>query len=184
MATSNHPYDMPPGTERMSEDGKAEKALIPVPSTDPHDPLNWSTTWKCKYLSAHQYVPSLILNSRRNGQPVDIYLDICHRRLIYCPHVSALGKGVSPEQFPTLLTDWHHRHHSWFRELRHRPVEQHLWPPSNQLSVFCTHLVDMRLGGSCHISWQSACLPSSQWAGLRNQRDDPGPDDSRHVLPA
>jgi MFS family permease len=35
-----------PGTEMMNKDGKADKALIPRPSSDPRDPLNWSMPWK------------------------------------------------------------------------------------------------------------------------------------------
>lgn len=38
--------DMPPGTELMAEDGAAKKTLIPHPTSDPQDPLNWSTAWK------------------------------------------------------------------------------------------------------------------------------------------
>ncbi|KAF2183782.1 MFS general substrate transporter [Zopfia rhizophila CBS 207.26] len=38
--------DLVPGTEVMAEDGRVKKTLIPHPSTDPRDPLNWSTTWK------------------------------------------------------------------------------------------------------------------------------------------
>lgn len=37
---------MVPGTEIMDADGRAKKALIPVPSSDPRDPLNWSKKWK------------------------------------------------------------------------------------------------------------------------------------------
>lgn len=40
-----------PGTEIMNADGKAHKALIPRPSSDPRDPLNWSTTWKSMHSS-------------------------------------------------------------------------------------------------------------------------------------
>lgn len=35
-----------PGTEVMNADGKADKSLIPRPSSDPRDPLNWSMPWK------------------------------------------------------------------------------------------------------------------------------------------
>lgn len=40
-----------PGTEIMNANGKAEKALIPHPSSDPRDPLNWSMRWKRAYHS-------------------------------------------------------------------------------------------------------------------------------------
>jgi hypothetical protein len=35
-----------PGTEAVQADFNAEKALIPRPSSDPRDPLNWSMGWK------------------------------------------------------------------------------------------------------------------------------------------
>jgi len=38
--------DLVPGTELMNDSTK--KTLVPQPSFDPHDPLNWSTTWKRK----------------------------------------------------------------------------------------------------------------------------------------
>ncbi|KAJ8106070.1 hypothetical protein OPT61_g9785 [Boeremia exigua] len=38
--------ELTPGTEIMNADGKADKALIPRPSSDPRDPLNWSRSWK------------------------------------------------------------------------------------------------------------------------------------------
>lgn len=38
--------DLVPGTEIMQEDGTAKKALVPRPSQDPRDPLNWSAGWK------------------------------------------------------------------------------------------------------------------------------------------
>lgn len=37
-----------PGTEIVNLDGKADKTLIPIPSSDPRDPLNWSKPWKGK----------------------------------------------------------------------------------------------------------------------------------------
>jgi hypothetical protein len=46
---SHENVDLVPGTEIMKEDGKAKKVLIPQPSSDPHDPLNWSTTWKRQF---------------------------------------------------------------------------------------------------------------------------------------
>jgi hypothetical protein len=48
---SHENVDLVPGTEIMNEDGKAKKVLIPQPSSDPHDPLNWSTTWKRQFRS-------------------------------------------------------------------------------------------------------------------------------------
>ncbi|KAI8943860.1 hypothetical protein NX059_001832 [Plenodomus lindquistii] len=38
--------DFIPGTEIMNDDGMAKRTLIPVPSSDPQDPLNWSRRWK------------------------------------------------------------------------------------------------------------------------------------------
>ncbi|KAF2744555.1 MFS general substrate transporter [Sporormia fimetaria CBS 119925] len=38
--------DFPPGTEIMSKDHDPRRALIPRPSESPHDPLNWSMSWK------------------------------------------------------------------------------------------------------------------------------------------
>ncbi|ORY10287.1 major facilitator superfamily domain-containing protein [Clohesyomyces aquaticus] len=35
-----------PGTEAVAETGKVHQTLIPRPSNDPRDPLNWSTAWK------------------------------------------------------------------------------------------------------------------------------------------
>jgi hypothetical protein len=46
---ARHEVDLVPGTDIMGEDGKEKKALIPHPSSDRHDPLNWSTTWKRTY---------------------------------------------------------------------------------------------------------------------------------------
>lgn len=43
--------DLVPGTEIMDSDGRAKKALIPRPSLDPQDPLNWSTAWKRRFQS-------------------------------------------------------------------------------------------------------------------------------------
>ncbi|KAF2644118.1 MFS general substrate transporter [Massarina eburnea CBS 473.64] len=43
---------MVPGTELMNVDRKAEKALIPRPSPDLQDPLNWSTTWKLTVMAS------------------------------------------------------------------------------------------------------------------------------------
>ncbi|CAO2648198.1 Nn.00g074650.m01.CDS01 [Neocucurbitaria sp. VM-36] len=45
MARYNN-VELIPGTEIMNDDGTAKKTLIPRPSSDPQDPLNWSTTWK------------------------------------------------------------------------------------------------------------------------------------------
>ncbi|KAF2264312.1 MFS general substrate transporter [Lojkania enalia] len=49
---ASHDIDLVPGTEIMSETGKAKKALIPCPSSDPHDPLNWSTIWKLTVMAS------------------------------------------------------------------------------------------------------------------------------------
>lgn len=47
MASINRTeVDLVPGTEIMDADGRAKRALIPVPSDNPRDPLNWSFTWK------------------------------------------------------------------------------------------------------------------------------------------
>jgi hypothetical protein len=46
-----------PGTEAVQADFNAEKALIPRPSSDPRDPLNWSMRWKSK----SQQIPTLPL---------------------------------------------------------------------------------------------------------------------------
>lgn len=43
-----HDIELVPGTEIMSKDGTAEKTLVPQPSLDPQDPLNWSKPWKRK----------------------------------------------------------------------------------------------------------------------------------------
>jgi hypothetical protein len=47
MAT--HDVELIPGTEIMNADGKEKKTLVPRPSSDPQDPLNWSTPWKRKF---------------------------------------------------------------------------------------------------------------------------------------
>ncbi|KAF2443687.1 MFS general substrate transporter [Karstenula rhodostoma CBS 690.94] len=53
MASSTHPQvDLVPGTEIMDADGRAKKALIPVPSNDPRDPLNWSKKWKLMVMAS------------------------------------------------------------------------------------------------------------------------------------
>ncbi|KAF2786716.1 MFS general substrate transporter [Melanomma pulvis-pyrius CBS 109.77] len=49
---SHENIDIVPGTEIMNEDGKAKKALVPHPSSDPQDPLNWSTTWKLTVMAS------------------------------------------------------------------------------------------------------------------------------------
>ncbi|KAF2855368.1 MFS general substrate transporter [Plenodomus tracheiphilus IPT5] len=41
-----------PGTETMGHVGATKKALIPTPSLDPHDPLNWSRAWKLSALAS------------------------------------------------------------------------------------------------------------------------------------
>jgi len=56
--------DIVPGTEIMREDEKMQMVLVPKPSQDPADPLNWSFRWKCKLpLSS----PSLKAFSFPNG---------------------------------------------------------------------------------------------------------------------
>jgi nitrate/nitrite transporter NarK len=47
--TAHQDVDLIPGTEIINEDKSAKKTLIPKPSSDPQDPLNWSTRWKCEY---------------------------------------------------------------------------------------------------------------------------------------
>lgn len=49
--TSQDSVELIPGTEIMNADGTANKALIPRPSSDPRDPLNWSMPWKSKCLA-------------------------------------------------------------------------------------------------------------------------------------
>jgi hypothetical protein len=44
--TTNHNVELIPGTEVMNEDGHAKKTLVPKPSSDPQDPLNWSRKYK------------------------------------------------------------------------------------------------------------------------------------------
>jgi hypothetical protein len=46
MALNFDTPDLIPGTEVMNDDGSAKKQLIPKPSSDPQDPLNWSRKWK------------------------------------------------------------------------------------------------------------------------------------------
>ena len=36
--------------------GKNHRVLVPQPSEDPHDPLNWSTTWKISAIIAASFV--------------------------------------------------------------------------------------------------------------------------------
>ncbi|CAI6317840.1 unnamed protein product [Periconia digitata] len=43
---------MVPGTERVQDDGNAKKDLLPRPSSDPSDPLNWSRTWKLTVMAS------------------------------------------------------------------------------------------------------------------------------------
>ncbi|KAF2729359.1 MFS general substrate transporter [Polyplosphaeria fusca] len=49
---ASHDVELVPGTEVMSETGKAKKALIPHPSNDPQDPLNWSTPYKLMVMAS------------------------------------------------------------------------------------------------------------------------------------
>ncbi|KAH7411558.1 major facilitator superfamily domain-containing protein [Phaeosphaeria sp. MPI-PUGE-AT-0046c] len=51
MATNNN-IELIPGTEIMNEDGHAKKALIPKPSSDPQDPLNWSRRYKLMVMAS------------------------------------------------------------------------------------------------------------------------------------
>ncbi|KAF2002431.1 MFS general substrate transporter [Amniculicola lignicola CBS 123094] len=51
-AVVSQDVDLVPGTEIMAESGRAKKALVPVPSSDPHDPLNWSTAWKLTVMAS------------------------------------------------------------------------------------------------------------------------------------
>ena len=57
--------DIVPGTEVMVDVGnlhfvkssaKADRVLVPQPSSDPHDPLNWSTFWKFSTLTCATFV--------------------------------------------------------------------------------------------------------------------------------
>lgn len=50
MAPSLDSVDLIPGTEIISDDGSAKIQLIPKPSSDPRDPLNWSRKWKRMFL--------------------------------------------------------------------------------------------------------------------------------------
>lgn len=52
-----------PGTEAVQADFNAEKALIPRPSSDPRDPLNWSMRWK----SMSQHLPTHTTPSHPNN---------------------------------------------------------------------------------------------------------------------
>ncbi|KAI9690154.1 MAG: hypothetical protein M1822_009115 [Bathelium mastoideum] len=54
-----------PGTEIMTDvgshhfvkaGGSSDKVLVPQPSNDPHDPLNWSRMWKLLTITASSYV--------------------------------------------------------------------------------------------------------------------------------
>ncbi|CAA9963932.1 Transmembrane transporter [Pyrenophora teres f. maculata] len=51
--TSNHAnVEMIPGTEIISYDGLAKQILLPVPSSDSRDPLNWSRKWKLMVMAS------------------------------------------------------------------------------------------------------------------------------------
>ncbi|OAG10871.1 MFS general substrate transporter [Paraphaeosphaeria sporulosa] len=53
MTSPTHPnVDLVPGTEIMNSDGREKKALIPTPSNDPRDPLNWSKKWKLMVMAS------------------------------------------------------------------------------------------------------------------------------------
>lgn len=54
--TSHNDIEFIPGTELMGEDGIANKALIPTPSSDPQDPLNWPQGWKRKSIYSDHMV--------------------------------------------------------------------------------------------------------------------------------
>jgi hypothetical protein len=45
MATDHSNVELIPGTE-IVQDSSAQKTLIPTPSSDPRDPLNWTRRWK------------------------------------------------------------------------------------------------------------------------------------------
>lgn len=49
MMTDQTHVELIPGTEISNKDGKEDMALIPRPSSDPRDPLNWSMPWKSMY---------------------------------------------------------------------------------------------------------------------------------------
>ncbi|KAG4303341.1 hypothetical protein PCK1_000305 [Pneumocystis canis] len=44
--SGNKDYDFPPGTEEVSDVDHQEWTLIPAPTSDIHDPLNWTQKWK------------------------------------------------------------------------------------------------------------------------------------------
>lgn len=49
MAANPDNVELIPGTEVMNNDGSVKKQLIPKPSSDPRDPLNWSRKWKSMF---------------------------------------------------------------------------------------------------------------------------------------
>ncbi|KAF1918262.1 major facilitator superfamily domain-containing protein [Ampelomyces quisqualis] len=44
--------ELVPGTEIMDKDGMRKNTLIPQPSSDPQDPLNWSRSWKLTIMAS------------------------------------------------------------------------------------------------------------------------------------
>lgn len=88
--------DIIPGTEVMRDDEKVNKCLVPKPSDDPADPLNWSVGWKCKSQTRFASRPAANFNSSSDGcyQPMAVYLDIRHWRSIHCADVSFAGTRI------------------------------------------------------------------------------------------
>ncbi|RAQ99104.1 MFS general substrate transporter [Stemphylium lycopersici] len=52
MASTHKDIDLIPGTEIVNDDGTAKKVLVPKPSSDPRDPLNWSRRWKLMVMAS------------------------------------------------------------------------------------------------------------------------------------
>jgi len=51
MATDHSNVELIPGTE-IVQDSSAQKTLIPTPSSDPRDPLNWTRKWKLMVMAS------------------------------------------------------------------------------------------------------------------------------------
>jgi hypothetical protein len=131
MTSQCNGVELIPGTEMMSDLDSANKTLIPTPSSDPHDPLNWSRKWKrtCHTCFRTPSVPADIVYSLGHGVTVSLHLDLGIGRAIYRPDVSSFGRPIQPLQSAARHAHWHNRDYARLRQFHHRASFQYLRTP-------------------------------------------------------
>jgi hypothetical protein len=119
MATHRNDVKLIPGTEIMNDDGSAKKTLVPTPSSDPRDPLNWSRQWKRTSSTAITASLTDMPRSYGDGLAMAVHMDFRHGRTLNRTHVPSPGRAIPSQQQPARHADRHHRHHPRLRELHH-----------------------------------------------------------------